>query len=318
MFQLEYVNPSLRTEILRQPIRFLPNPLDMSGGLEGIKLGKFFSRVFHPKGIVKKVPRMLAGAATGALMGGGWSGAAAGALTAAAFKRKAGTSLFQDVFRGGMYGMIGGTAVGVGKVALGRSSEAGLVGKGYDYVKKTFFGPKPTIQYEKPIGPELPRQGGGSENLPVSNSGSKWGEVWNVTKEVLPGTMGLGGKVVDYMTAEQQAKAAQYTAAGTQVSSGEIGGQGPGSVMPWLPPNITNPGGEWPGGPVYGRPGGVPGDITVGGPSYGGGGPMIGGPSVMPGEMPGEMIAEEGGINWKPILLIGGLLVGGFVVGRSL
>jgi len=88
-------------------------------GLGGLKIGKFFSRAFHLKGIIKKAPRILAGAATGWVMGGGTTpgtiliSAGAGAITAAIPRRRAGTSLLQDVYRGGLYGTIGGSVVGV-------------------------------------------------------------------------------------------------------------------------------------------------------------------------------------------------------------
>ncbi len=329
MFQLEIVNPSLRSSFVLEPIRFLPNPNYISNDLAGIDLGKFFSRVFHVKGIVKKAPRIIAGAATGALLGGGWGGAAAGAISAAAFKRKAGTSLFQDIYRGGLYGMIGGSAVGIGKVALGRSQEAGLIGKGYDYINKTFFGPKPTIQYSSPIGPEpmvktsLPGeiekgikyptvQGPcivpGECPLPTQTKTSNlWSSIWNVTKEVIPNALPVvakfGEKTLEYMAVKEQAKAAEYAAATTQIAQAEPIG------LPGFDPFAIRPM-ETPGGLIYGSgPSGVPSDI--------GSGTAF---PITPQEMPSESdkFVEAGKIAGIPTWMIvgGGGLVLLFVLTR--
>lgn len=302
MFRIEQVNPILKVPFLDGPIRFLPNPICNVNELSGIDLGKFFSRVFHLKGIVKKVPRIMAGVASGALLGGGWGGAAAGAVSAAAFRRRAGTSLFQDIYRGGLYGMIGGAVVGAGKVALGKSQEAGLIGKGYEYIRKTFFGPKPTIQYKSPIGPVKPSIQGpcivpGECPLPVqTNTGNLWKSSWELTKEVLPEALPVaakfGEKTLDYMTAQQQAKAAQYAAAAAQVSQVEPGIT---SQLPGFNPFVVTPV-STPGGPIYGSgPSGVPSDI--------GGGAAF---PIVPQEIPGEeeIVARPWYMN--PLVLLGG------------
>lgn len=283
MFRLETYNPGLLlNELRKEPYRYLPNPA--YDNLSGIDLGKFFSRAFHVKGIVKKVPRMLSGAASGALLGGGWSGAAAGAISAAAFERKAGTSLFQDIYRGGLYGMIGGGVVGAGKVALGKSDEAGLVGTGYNYIQKTFFGPKPTIQYDKPIGPmpyeiaekqykspigpELPNlQVQGPCIIPnecpiPKGQSSIWSDIWSVTKRVIPEALPVvskfGEKTLDYMTASQQAKAAEYGALSAQQAM-----QTPMGLPSFDPFSVGPISGS--GGNVYGSGlTSVPGDIGSG------------------------------------------------------
>lgn len=322
MFRLEQMNPSLKLPFLNGPVLFLPNPSYSVNDLSGIDLGKFFSRVFHVKGIVKKVPRIIAGAASGALIGGGWAGAAAGAVSAAAFRRKAGTSLFQDIYRGGLYGMIGGGAVGAGKIALGKTSEAGLLGKGYEYINKTFFGPKPTIQYEKPIGPEIPVKTSlpgeiesgikyptiqgpcvvpGECPLPSQNKvSSLWSDVWDVTKKVVPEALPVvtkfGEKTLDYMTAKEQLKAAEYAAALSQVAQGESGiisGFNPFSIGP-----VSGPGSL----AYSGFPSGVPSDITGSSSSVGGGTAF----PISSQEIPSEGKIEESPWYMNPFVLVGG------------
>ncbi|MEM4360114.1 MAG: hypothetical protein QXT45_06260 [Candidatus Bilamarchaeaceae archaeon] len=320
MFQLEYVNPELKVPFLKGPYRYLPNPLDGASDLAGIELGKFFSRVFHVKGIVKKVPRMIAGATSGYLLGGGWEGAAAGAVTAAAFRRRAGTSLFQDIYRGGLYGMIGGTAVGVGKVALGKSESAGLIGKSYDYVQKTFFssapkatvqygspiGPEPygitTKQYEKAIGPDLPvvqsLPGDIERGIKVESSSkgpSMWDKVFGVSKEVLPPSLSFGEKVLGYMGAREQAKAAQYTAAAAEVARQEAAMMGP---LGYGVPGYSDGSIISPGGPRYsGMPSGVPGDI-----------------GMSAGYLIGPGIAEETDTEERPTWVVPTLIGGGVLL----
>lgn len=321
MFQLEYANPILRTEILKQPIRGLPNPLDMSGGLDGINVGKFFSRVFDPKAMVKKAPRMIAGAASGYVMGGGWGGAVTGAATGAAFKRKAGTSLFQDIYRGGLYGMIGGTAVGVGKVALGRmgvvgTGDAGLVGRGYDYINKTFFTsqvPKTSnVPSEVSIRPNAPKSNiyldsskygvtldpKFSGETAADSTLSLWSKSWSVAKDVLPGTLGLTTQVVDYMGRREQAKAAEYMTASAQIASQEAMQSGTSFGVPgFASPNISSPGGA-----MYGSgPSGVPEDIR-----------MSSGYPISPGEMLKGMVVEKPWII--PVLMIGGVGLVGWLI----
>lgn len=336
MFQLEYVNPSLDVAYPKGhgPVRYLPSPFDSQNELSGLDIGKFFKRAFHVKGIVKKVPRMLAGAASGYVMGGGWSGAAAGAVSAGAFRRQAGTSLFQDIYRGGLYGMIGGGAVGAGKVALGRSSEAGLVGTGYEYLQKTFFAPKPIMGgtvYNTPIGPTLPTQGNidpkaygitpdpsiysvkpaGSINLPTStSSGSLWDSVFSVSKQVLPGALKVGETTLGYMTSQQQAKAAQYNAASqeTALQSAMLGTSSINPVDPFGMPNVVTPGGL----PFGSYPTGVPSDFTGGSAGTGGGvaypiTPEGGGEEAIPG-------AYEQRPMWMNPLVIGGVGLAAYVL----
>lgn len=144
-FTVKSYNPQLHNRFLSHyPARFMPNPAHTKQDLQGIKVGKFFSRIFDFDAWVKKAPRTLTGAASGYLMGGGWTGAAAGAATAAAFRRRSGTSLFQDVYRGGLYGMIGGSAVGVGKELLGYQN-SGFAGDITRYVKN-WISPQQTSQ----------------------------------------------------------------------------------------------------------------------------------------------------------------------------
>lgn len=329
MFRLEQMNPSLKLPFLNGPVLFLPNPSYSVNDLSGVDLGKFFSRVFHVKGIVKKVPRIIAGAASGALIGGGWEGAAAGAISAAAFRRKAGTSLFQDIYRGGLYGMIGGGVVGAGKIALGKTSEAGLLGKGYEYINKTFFGPKPTIQYEKPIGPEIPIKTSlpgeiesgikyptiqgpcvvpGECPLPSqTKTSSLWSDVWDVTKKVVPEALPVvtkfGEKTLDYMTAKEQSKAAKYAAAMSQVAQSE-----PGifpSMVPGLPgfnPFSIAPISSSGGLPYSGIPSGVSSDITGGSSSVGGGTAF----PISSQEIPSEGEIKESPWYMNPFVLVGG------------
>jgi hypothetical protein len=323
MFQLEYVNSELKVPFLEGPNRYLPNPSGVE--LSGIDIGKFFSRVFDTRAIVKKAPRMIAGAATGYLMGGGWSGAAAGAVSAAAFKRQAGTSLFQDIYRGGLYGMIGGGVVGAGKVAMGRPEEAGLVGTGYNYVRSTFFGPKPTVQYEKPIGPEpfgvtekqypvpagpqlptvqtsLPGDiEGGIKSLPNPTEGkssSMWDTFFEGAKKVLPPALSFGEKALGYMTAQQQAKAAEYGALASRAMN-TVGMPTGFNVPGFIDGSIISPGGM----PYSGVPSGVPTDIGMspGFPVRPVGGEPIGGE--------GEGYVEERPAWVMPVLIGGGAIL---------
>lgn len=292
MYSIEIMSPEISFAAQRANVnRYVVG--DYSD-LSGLDIGKFFSRAFHLKGIVKKAPRMVVGAATGALMGGGWTGAVAGAVSAGAFKRQAGTSLFQDIYRGGLYGMIGGTVVGGAKVAMGMTQEAGLVGKAYNYIQQTFFGPKPTIQYDKPIGPQpyeitekqydipagpipkanIPQVQGlciVARECPINKSSDMWGSVWEGTKKIISGALPIvdkfGGKTLEYMTASQQAKAKQYEAQAANVASDVASMMGPAyASMGFMPSGVSMPGVSYSGVPT-----GVPSDITGGSAGSGGG-----------------------------------------------
>jgi len=118
---------------MNSPAMFmLPSPAQQASDLGGCD---FFCRIFHWKGIKRKIPRIAVGAATGYLMGGGWQGAAAGGATAAAFKRKANASLVKDIWKGGLYGMVGGSVVGVGKELLGYKN-SGYAGQATRYIRR--------------------------------------------------------------------------------------------------------------------------------------------------------------------------------------
>jgi hypothetical protein len=292
MYSIEIMSPEISFSAQRANVnRYIVGSYN---DLSGIDIGKFFSRAFHLKGIVKKAPRMLVGAATGALMGGGWTGAVAGAVSAGAFKRQAGTSLFQDIYRGGLYGMIGGTVVGGAKVAMGMPQEAGLVGKAYNYVQQTFFGPKPTVQYDKPIGPQpyaitekqydtpagpipqanIPQVQGPcivAGECPINKSSNMWGDMWEGTKKVIDNALPIvnkfGGKVTDYLVASEQAKAKQYEAQVASMASDVASIMGPAyASMGFMPSGMSIPGVSYSGAPM-----GVPIDITGGSVGSGGG-----------------------------------------------
>jgi hypothetical protein len=279
MYSIEVVSPEVSFSYQRRNVNRYAVGKYVGDDLSGIDLGKFFSRAFHLKGIVRKAPRMLVGAATGYLTGGGWSGATAGAISAGAFKRQAGASLFQDIYRGGLYGMIGGGLVGGAKVAMGMSDEAGLVGKGYDYVRQTFFGPKPTVQYPEAIGPTIPKSNVPQVQgpcivegeCPAIKSSNMWGDVWEGTKKVisegLPIVGTFGGKTLEYMTASQQAKAEQYRAQAAEVASSMASMMGPAYTGAGFMPSSMS----MPGIPYSGMPSGVSSDITGGSAASGGG-----------------------------------------------
>lgn len=122
-------------------------------GLEGLKIGKFFKRAFHWKGIRRKIPRIIAGGAGAILTGGtGRSVSSAlltagiGGVAAAIPKRKAGTSVLKDVLIGGGIGAAVGTPIGIYrglKRPTGDLLDVGLAGKATQYVKQRFFTPKP-------------------------------------------------------------------------------------------------------------------------------------------------------------------------------
>jgi hypothetical protein len=294
MYSIEVVSPEVSFSSQRRNVNRYAVGKYVGDDLSGIDIGKFFSRAFDIKGIVRKAPRMLVGATTGYLMGGGWSGAAAGAISAGAFKRQAGTSLFQDIYRGGLYGMIGGGVVGGAKVAMGMPSEAGLIGKGYNYIQETFFGPKPTTQYAEPIGPKpyeitekqystpigpVPQANVPSiqgpciiaGECPIAKSSDMWGNVWEGTKKVisngLPIVEKFGEKTLSYMTASQQAKAEQYKAQSAMIASDVASMMGPAYAgMGFSPSNLPMP-----GIPYSGAPSGVSSDITGGSAASGGG-----------------------------------------------
>lgn len=195
-------------------IRPLPmrRGVDNITGLEGLKIGKFFSRAFDIKGIVKKAPRILAGAGTALALGGtgtsGWSAvgtALAGGIVAAIPKRKAGTSLLTDIGVGMGYGAIPGVAIGTYRgltspqhVSVG---QIGLAGKAAQVIQEQFFpeaaaarsvyGPVPAATVAQASG--VPTGAVLKSAIPTASKGSSWLET---AGEVLKASVPLVATVV--------------------------------------------------------------------------------------------------------------------------
>lgn len=294
------------------PVRILMHPSETNADLGAIKLGKMFGRMFHWGGIRRKLPRIAAGIGTGWLLGRGWQGALAGGLTASAFRRRPGTSLFQDIYRGGLYGMIGGGVVGVGKSLFNYSGPRGYAGQAMDYLKN-LYRPAPT-------GTKLP--GGGIQRDPgwgfnkmtapmtpikkVADTTS-W---WQKTADVLFGkTTTEAGKTVVSKGILEPILGIAVTTMGMQMQQQQMEMQSQMMEEQDPDPPPQNGGGPPPDDvyPPY-PPGGDPyGGYPPGGDPYGGGGDpgrAIGGPL--------QMIQDAvETIKRKPILLAAVVVVGG-------
>jgi len=118
-------------------INNLPMPVHISsdglGDLDGLKLGKFFTRAFTTKKIrkglrkvVKKVPRVIGAAGVGFLMGGPVGMIAAGG-TAAFSGQKKGRKWYQNFLKGGVkFGASIGGATGATLQMTGMGAKFGL------------------------------------------------------------------------------------------------------------------------------------------------------------------------------------------------
>ncbi len=295
-YSLEYLmdidsEPGLR----HKPMRILVHSSETHADLGAINIGKAFSRMFDFNAWVKKAPRVLVGSATGYFMGGGWEGATAGGLTAAAFRRKAGTSLFQDIYRGGLYGAAGGAVVGVGKSLFNYRGPRGYAGQAVDYLKN-LYRPAPTgtmtgkqlqLQRARIAGPTVttsvnPMITQKIQEMTKVSSGEPVGW-WQKTQDVLFGktttvdgktvqtggilgpVLMIGSKVMDVQMQEQAMQ--MQSEMMEQAKQMEAGSPPPGGQPPGFDPDQE----FFYGGP----PSGVPGDVSYGG---GGGGRSIGGP----------------------------------------
>lgn len=280
MYTAEMISPNLYAiNLQKNPSVFLVQPWMQANDLGGIDIGKFASRIFDFNAWAKKAPRTIAGAASGYFAGGGWTGAIAGAGTAAAFRRRAGTSLFQDFYRGTLYGAAGGSVVGVFKETVARPyfgyrGPSGYAGYATRRVKQYFFPaptgtmkptasrPVPTLQYKQPIGPGLETRVPTKVSTPEADK--SWWEKKAFTEFWGPLATGIIGGV---------ARAGQPA----QQPEGE---PGPGGGSPGLPGPTTYPGGGqgYPPGYAPGGDYGVeygygPGGEYIPGGGYGGGFP---------------------------------------------
>jgi hypothetical protein len=265
--------PGLRNK----PMRIIVHPSETNADLGAIKIGKFFGRIFHWGGIKRKLPRIAMGAGTGWLLGRGWSGAVAGGLTAAAFRRRKGTSLFQDIYRGGLYGMIGGGVVGVGKSLFNYQGPRGYAGQAMDYLKYIVRG--------TPTGTKLP--GGGVQRdpgwnitrmtdpiTPITKKAVTEQSWWQKTADVILGTT-KDGKTTGGILEPVLGIASTAMGMQMQQQQMEMQSQMMEEEQPPPPPPPQNGGGPPPDDgwlPGYGGypPEGVPGDIgpgrAIGGP----------------------------------------------------
>lgn len=283
MYTAEMISPNLYAISLQNsPSVLLVQPWMQANALGELgELGDFFSRIFDFKAWGKKAPRTIMGAASGYFAGGGWAGAAAGAGTAAAFRRRAGTSLFQDLYRGTIYGAAGGSAVGVFKETVARPyfgyrGPSGYAGYATRRVKQYFFpavtgtkgaptadSPVATIQYKQPIGPTRP---GSSGTKPEADK--SWWESKAFTEFWAPLTIGIIGG----------AGGGQAQPPPDQDGGGSAPPPAPGGGGPGLPPGpapypVDYPGPAPDGGGYYDYVPGGGGYVPGGGGGYGGGFP---------------------------------------------
>lgn len=222
--------------------------VDDQNGLEGLKIGKFFSRAFHWKGIRRKLPRMAVGAGTALVLGGHggsvWKGAltgAAGAVAAAIPKRKAGASFLKDLGVGIGMGAIPGIAIGTYRgltsPATRSLAEVGVAGKTAQAIQRKFFpqayqrlNPQAQLVKKKPIPTEELLRPAKRQEVVTEGKVSTGESLWKTTGEVIKAASPLALSIL----AQQGSIPSEMISGGMPISGQTI----PGGEAYYLPQSI--------------------------------------------------------------------------------
>lgn len=361
MYLVETRNPLVPVQGLqRRPGRFrvggLQQPFAVQNELAGLDIGKFFSRVFHWKGIKRKLPMIGAGAAAG-FIGGGVTGLTVGAITPAILRKRASSDVWRDIYQGALYGGAAGTVAGGAMQHLTGGQTGflltGVGGKLYnvsaDSVKRMFSPSATPQQVQTAIrspnvttGEVLQTTGSDVTQIPEQQwkvatepREAGWGATAVSQPEefslINPTTWDWGGiskavvepllKVGVSALAADAALRQQEAVMAQQQREAEMAAQQAGGGYVEAAPLVDQyymPTAMGPGGPVYG--GGeltsVPMDMGLMMGPGGGGGPLMPGFGDMPTLLPGG--AAPGGIGamLPKILPVVAIGLGGYLIFR--